>query len=183
MMKTKILTAGVTLALLTGCTMELSTVRHEVAPSETGMSRVSVSINDSNLGGGEQAYVNASIIAQLKASVPGSVMVGAGEDLSITVDLLPANLMQRWYTIVTFGVLKQYFQLGSVRVVSAKSGKILAVHEVLLKGRRNRPLGLIEYQTLVLPEVVRLIQEEMKNNGIASGERLEIDVSDTVAAL
>lgn len=164
---------------LTGCTMAISTNRHEVRPSEGGVSRVAVDIHDSNLGGGGEAYVNASIASQLKAAMPAGTLVANGEDLTITVQLLSAHKLYRWYSYLTLGLLRQYYQLGSIRVVNQKTGKILAIHDILLTGRRILPMTLEEYQTLVLPQVVNLLKDEISRNGLAiQGQPIEIDVGD-----
>lgn len=181
-MRIKFLGIAIALALISGCTLQLETVRHEIATGSPSGREINVNIFDANLGGGEQAYVNASIIAQLKAGAPGVTMVGAGENLSIDVELLPAQFMQRWYTLLSFGFVKLYYQLGSVRVVNQDTGKILAVHEIVLSGRRVRSLGLADYQNLVLPEVVKLISAEMGSQGMASAPVM-IDVSEDLVAV
>jgi len=180
----KTLVAALAIAALTGCTFNLSTTRHNVAEDSPQGNRVAVRISDANLGGGEQAYVNASVVAQLKAGAPGAVMAAAGENLSIDVELLPASLLRgrTWYTILSLGVVKLYYQLGSVRVVNADTGKILAIHEIVLSGRRISVLGLEEYQTLVLPEVVKLVTGEMATQGLAEGP-IQIDVSEDLLAM
>ena len=161
---TMILAAAAVLS--TGCTFQLTTNRHEIASPTSSASRVAVEIHDDNLGGGEQAYVNASIIAQLKESAPSVTMAAHGEDLSISVKVLPAHLVNGgWYTILSLGLVKRYFQLGTVRVVNRHTGEIIAVHDILLTGRRVFPLSLDEYQELVLPKIVALIKDEMKTNG------------------
>lgn len=183
-MRTSILGAGAALALafLTGCTFNMTTTRHEIATGAPAGKEVSVHLSDANLGGGEQAYVNASVVAQLKSNNAGVTLVAAGEDLSIDVQLLPAYFISRWYTGLTLGKLRLYYQLGSVRVVDRGTGKILAVHEIVLSGRRTRTLGLVDYQTLVLPMITKLVAEEMTTQGIARAP-LSVDVSEPLASL
>ena len=124
-MKTKMFGAALAIAMLTGCTFNLSTNRHEIGAGAPAGHRVSVSIHDANLGGGEQAYVNASVVAQLKQG-SNVTMVAADEDLSIDVELLPAHFISRWYTALTFGSMRLYYQLGSVRVVSTTPFALVA---------------------------------------------------------
>ena len=107
---------------LTGCTMALSTERHDISQPLTNAERVEVTIADDNIGAGTQAFVNASILAELKTSVPGATLVANGADLDITVNLLPAHMMYRWYSILNLGLLEQYYQLGTVRVVNGETG-------------------------------------------------------------
>lgn len=169
--------AAATLAViaLTGCTMALSTERHDISQPLTNAERVEVNIADANVGTGTQAFVNASILAEIKTSVPGATLVAAGADLDISVNLLPAHMMGRWYTVLTLGALKQYYQLGTVRVVNGNTGDILAIHDILVKGRRVFPVELEEYRLVILPEVVNLVKSELARNGIAKGP-LEIDL-------
>ena len=56
---------------------------------------------------------------------------------------------------------------------------IFQIHKLLLEGRRHGVLSLGEYQTLVLPKVVELIDEELKRVGVAGlPETFALDVSE-----
>ncbi len=60
-------------------------------------------------------------------------------------------------------------------MVNGDTGEILAIHDILVKGRRVFPLELEEYRMVILPEIVNLVKEELGRNGIAKGP-LEIDL-------
>lgn len=164
------------LAGLTGCSFVLETNRAELVPSPGGAHKVYISIDDAGLGGGPQAYVNASIFAAVKQGTPSATMVQGGEDLSIKVSMLAPLFQPRWYTILTLGALKEYYQLGSIRVSSAKTGQILAIHTITIKGKRVFPVGLEDYRDVIIPKLVTLLKDELKTNGLAGNQPLVIEL-------
>ncbi len=159
---------------LTGCAFKLETVRSELVPSPAHVKRVYVSIDDAGLGAGTQAYVNASLFAAVKQGTPAATLVNGGEDLAIKVNMLAPVFQPRWFTLLTLGLLKEYYQLGSVRVVHATTGKILSIHTLTVTGKRVFPVELVDYQKVIIPQLITLIRAELKTNGLAGNRPLEI---------
>lgn len=167
-----------TLLLATGCTFTLETSRTELAAGMKDARKVYVSIDDGALDGGEQAYVNASFIAAVKQAVPKSTMVMGGDDISISLNMLSPVLQGRWYTLLSLGLLREYYQLGSMRIVNRRTNEILAIHMVTVKGRRVFPLGIEDYQSIVIPKLIQLVTVELKGNGLAKGGNFVVDLSE-----
>lgn len=174
----KLLTLMIGLMLATGCTFTLETNRTELAPGMKDARKIYVSIQDGALDGGSQAYVNASFFAAVKQAVPKSTMVASGDDLSISLSMLSPVFQPRWYTILSLGLLREYYQLGSMRIVNSRTNEILAIHMVTVTGRRVFPLGVDEYQAIVIPKLLELVTAELKGNGLAKNGRLFLDLSD-----
>lgn len=183
MLKLKILGFKATLLILvlglTGCVFTLDTNRTELLPTGKDFKKVYVQINDSGLDGGTQAYVNASFFSEVKKAAPNATMVAGGEDLSVQLDMVFPVFQRRWYSILTLGLLKEYYQLGSMRVINNKTGEILAIHTVTVKGRRVFPLNEVDYQTTIMPRLLQLVTTELKGAGLARASHLILDLSET----
>lgn len=175
-LRTGLLLTG--LLLTTACTFTLETSRTELAPGMKDARRVYVSIEDGALDGGSQAFVNASFFAAVKQAVPKSTMVASGDDLSISLSMLGPVFQPRWYTILSLGLLREYYQLGSMRIVNRRTNEILAIHTVTITGRRVLPLGVDDYQAIVIPKLLELVTAELKGNGLAKNGSLLLDLSE-----
>lgn len=165
-------------ATLTGCTFTLDTQRTELVPAPKDFRRVFVSIHDAALDGGEQAFVNASFFAAVKQAAPSATLVNSTPDLSLRLSMIYPVLQPRWYTLLTLGFLREYYQVGSLRVVNEKTGEILSIHSVTVKGRRVFPLNTDDYQEKVIPKLLDLVKAELKAGGLAASKPLQVELDE-----
>lgn len=176
-LNTQGLLTGAFLALtLSACTFTLDTTRTELLPGGKDFKKLSLNINDAGLDGGTQAYVNASFIAAVKQAAPNATMVAGGEDLAIDLEMLFPVFQPRWYTMLTLGLLQEYYQLGSMRIINNKTGEIMAIHTVTIKGKRVFPLNTEDYQQVIIPKLLELVKAELKTNGLARATHFQLDL-------